>query len=133
MCLSWSFAHTLSQCCFSWQLSQTVHKSLGAELSAHGALHSPVRQLSKHQAHISQALDAISLTAQVVCQQQQYSKGSTGGAQNFNACTIGTVQPQQLQSIVFQQVQSSLAPLPQHARPQKVKQYTTRRQQWLQH
>ena len=101
------------------QLSQVVHNLMGTEPSAQGSVNSPVRQVSEHQAHTHQALDAISLTAQSMRQQQQSQiapQGSASGAQNSNASTAGAFQPwqqqqQQPQVNVFQQMQSALAAL----------------------
>ncbi len=97
------------------QLSQAVHSLMGTEPSAQGSVHSPVRQASEREAHTRQALDAISLTAQTMRQQQQSQtalQGSTSEAQNSNASTAGAFQPRQQQQVnVFQQMQSALAAL----------------------
>lgn len=53
------------------QLSDAVHSLMGTEPPAQDSLASPVTQASDRQTHISQALDAISLTAQTMRQQQQ--------------------------------------------------------------
>jgi len=53
------------------RLSQAVHSLMGTEPSAQGSANSPVMQVSECQTHARQALDAISLTAQTLRQQQQ--------------------------------------------------------------
>jgi hypothetical protein len=99
------------------QLSQAVHSLMGTEPSAQGSVNSPVRQINDRQAHARQALDAISLTAQTLRQQQQSQpalQGSASGVQHSNAFTAGAFQPwqqQQPQVNVFQQMQSALAAL----------------------
>ena len=99
------------------QLSQAVHSLMGTEPSAQDSVNSPVRQINDRQAHARHALDAISLTAQTLRQQQQSQpalQGSASGVQHSNAFTAGAFQSwqqQQPQVNVFQQMQSALAAL----------------------
>ena len=102
------------------QLSQAVHSLMDTEPSAQDSVNSPVSQVSERQAHARQALNAISLTAQTLRQQQQSQtapQGNATGPQHSHASTAGSFQPwkqqqqQQPQVNVYQQMQSALAAL----------------------
>ncbi|KAL0018353.1 hypothetical protein WJX79_006177, partial [Trebouxia sp. C0005] len=82
------------------RLLEPVHEALKNEPSAEDSVNSPVRHVSERQAHARQALDAISLTAQTLRQQQQSQtapEGSASAAQHSNASTAGASQPWQQQ------------------------------------
>ncbi|KAL0028485.1 hypothetical protein WJX77_009441 [Trebouxia sp. C0004] len=95
------------------QVAEAVHTLMGRQPPIQDPLNSPVQQVSERQARTSEALNAISQTAQAVRQQQQ-SQGAqqqrSADPQSSNFASQVLQRPQQeLQVDIAQQMQAAMA------------------------
>lgn len=95
------------------QVAEAVHTLMGRQPPIQDPLNSPVQQVSERQARTSEALNAISQTAQAVRQQQQ-SQGAqqqrSADPQSSNFASQVLQRPhQELQVDIAQQMQAAMA------------------------